>query len=101
MARGAIVNYVEGDEARLRCQLADQDLSTLTFRARLRRSDLVLIERTGQVESVGGDWFFFDWLPGDLVPGLHRLDIVITDSDGNQRSYPSDGPVSVLVRPAA
>lgn len=98
MSRGAILRYSENDEARLICQLEGQDLAGFSFLARLRREDEALIERVGSLESVGSDRFFFDWLDGDLAPGCHQLEIVITDAGGNDRSYPSDATITVKVR---
>lgn len=93
-----MLHYVEGDVARLRCQLEGQNLSGMSFLARLRRNDNTLIERAGQIENAGSDWFFFEWEPSDLVKGTHELDVVITDAAGNARSYPSDQFVTVHVR---
>ncbi len=101
MSRGGTLFLVENDQARLRCELENQDITGFTFLFRLRRDDASLVEIIGAIEDAEGGVFFFDFGPGDLRPGCHVAEVTIVDPTGVRRSYPSDESLTVLVREAA
>lgn len=65
---------------------------------RMRRPDGTLIEIDAVIDDAPNGIFHFPWAADDLQAGVSDLEIVFTDADGLDETFPPDAPIKGIVR---
>ena len=98
MSRGKI-EFIDGDGLPDIAVDFGRDLSEIpTRQLKVRTSTGVYITKTMLVDDAATGLGHFEFADGELPAGDHLFNIITTELDGRQRSYPASGSIPLLVR---